>query len=111
MARFKDFGSGSTSEAREPITFDLHGESFEALPEIQGALLIELVKDSASEDPAVTADVIVRFFSQVLTDESYKRFHALTNSKDKIVDVTKLGEITGWLVEEYSDRPEEPREA
>jgi|GEM_PF-4573988 len=111
MARFKDFGSGSTSEAREPITFDLHGESFEAFPEIQGALLIELVKDSSSDDPAVTADIIVRFFSQVLTDESYERFDALIKSKDKIVHVETLGEITGWLVEEYSNRPEEPREA
>jgi len=29
----------------------------------------------------------------------------LLHDKDKIVDVETLGEITGWLIEQYTNRP------
>lgn len=105
MTRFKDFGVGSPVEA-EPLSFKLHGEEFFAIPEIQGKFLIDLVKDSQGEDTAKSAAIILDFFKNVLTDESFERFDALLNSKDKIVSVDTLAEITGWLVEEYTNRPE-----
>jgi hypothetical protein len=109
MSRFKDFGAGSSSDA-EPISFKLHGEEFFGVEEIQGSVLIDLVADSSSEDAAKAAKVILEFFQHVLTDESYERFDKLIKSKDKIVKVDKLGEIVGWLVEEYTNRPESPAE-
>lgn len=82
------------------------------MPEIQGAVLLGLVGDTSGseEDAGKTAGVILGFFKKVLTDESYARFYALINSKDKIVKVETLGEITGWLVEEYTNRPEKQPE-
>lgn len=108
--RFKDFGSEEPSK-EEPPTFDLYGEHFECVPEVQGALMLRLVQDSQDPDPAVSASIILAFFDHVLTDESNERFKALINSKDKIVRIEKLGDITGWLMEEYSERPEEQPEA
>lgn len=104
--RHKDFGAGRKVGNLPPISFDLHGETFNALPQIQGATLIDLVAKSQSDDPATSAEVITTFFEQVLDDESYARFQDLTHSKTKFVDVETLGEITGWLVEEYTNRPE-----
>lgn len=107
--RHKDFGAGSGEEV-EPLSFTLHNEEFIAVPEVQGKLLIELVRQADSEDPSKTAELILTFFEEVLEEESYERFDALLSSK-KIVRVETLAEIMGWLMEEYTNRPEAPTES
>ena len=107
--RFKDFGSG-TDVQKKPLSFKLHDEEFHCVPVLQGKLLLDLVVDSASEAPEAAAKVITSFFKQVLKDESFTRFDTLLSDKEKIVSVETLGEITGWLVEEYTNRPEEQPE-
>ena len=106
MAKFKDFGIGGADPNAEPIKFVIHGEEFECIPEIQGKVLLDLIADSSSDDAVRNAEVSNKFFSKVMTSDSYERFNTLLVSKDKIVSVETLGEITGWLVEQYSDRPE-----
>ena len=110
MAKFKDFGVGKTQEEREPVSFKLHEEEFFGVKQIQGKVLLDLIAKSSSEDPAVSAQIMSDFFSYVLTDESFKRFDSLLHDKEKIVAVETLGEITGWLISEYSERPEEQPE-
>lgn len=110
MTRYKDFGSGSATE-QKPLSFKLHGETFNCVPQVQGKLLLDLVADSSSDDVAKSAGIITKFFEYVLKDESNVRFDALINDKDKIVTVDTLAEITGWLVSEYTNRPEEQPEA
>jgi hypothetical protein len=107
--RFKDFGSGNAVDAK-PLSFKIHDEEFHCVPNLQGKLLLDLVVDSASDDPASSAQVITTFFKNVLLDESNVRFQALLVDKNKFVSVETLGEITGWLVEEYTNRPEEQPE-
>ena len=107
--RFKDFGAGTAGE-NKPLSFKLHDEEFHCVPVMQGKLLLELVVDASSDAPEAAAKVITSFFKQVLQDESYARFDALLSDKDKIVSVETLGEITGWLMEEYTNRPEEQPE-
>lgn len=110
-SKFKDFGSLSTDkEAKPPISFKLYDEEFHCVPEIQGKVLLDLVADASSQDPIKNAALIDDFFGHVLTDESLDRFNALLTSKEKIVSVNALGEITAWLVEQYSSRPEEQPE-
>ena len=109
MARFKDFGSPVTASDK-PLTFRLYDEEFFAIGQIQGATLMGLVKNANVDDPAQSADMLIGFFDEVLLPESLERFNELNKSKDKIVPVDTLAEIVGWLVEEYSGRPEEPRE-
>ena len=111
MTRTKNFGSGTPKKNLDPITFTLHDEDFTAVSQIQGALLIQLVKDSQSTDTSKAAAVILDFFDEVLEEESLVRFKALTHSKDRFVDMQTLAEIVAWLVEEYTNRPEEQRGA
>jgi hypothetical protein len=109
MARFKDFGSPAADKT-EPLTFRLYGQDFHAQANIQGKTLMGLVKNSNIEDPAESAQMIFDFYDTVLLPESRIRFNALLESQENIVPVETLAEIVGWLVEEYSGRPEEPRE-
>lgn len=107
MAKFKDFGVGKAVGEREPISFKLHEEEFYGVKQIQGKVLLDLIAKSGSEDASVSAQIMSDFFSHVLTDESFKRFDTLIHDKEKIVHVETLSEIVGWLIGEYSDRPEE----
>jgi hypothetical protein len=111
MAKFKDFGAGKQITDREPVSFKLHEEEFHCVANIQGKVLLDLVAKSTSEDSSESARVMSEFFENILTDESYKRFDKLVHAKDKFVHVETLSEIVGWLVGQYSDRPEEQPEA
>ena len=107
MSRFKDFGGSANGAKAEPIAFKLWDEEFHCLPEIQGKVLLDMVADSSSEDVSKSSAIATKFFDTVLTDESKVRFDALLINKEKIVTVETLGEIVGWLVEQYSNRPTE----
>jgi hypothetical protein len=109
--RFRDFGSGRIDNEVEPITFALYGETFTCVRMIPGKLLLDLVADSQSEDAAKSAGIITKFFTRVLNKESRERFDILLEDTDRIVDVETLAEITGWLVEEFTNRPEAQSEA
>ena len=104
MTKFKDFGTGETVLNTEPITFKLHGEEFTCYPEVQGIVMLELITESSKED-ADGGAVMVKFFNEVLKEESLKKFNDLIESKDKIVTIETLSEITSWLVEQYTNRP------
>ena len=110
MARFKDFGSGNDVET-EPIVFKLYGEEFTCIPSIQGKVLLEIVSDSASDDVAKSSAVTLRFFRSVLTHESLVRFDQMLDSKETVVSLETLTDISAWLIEEYTNRPEVQPEA
>jgi hypothetical protein len=109
MARFKDFGTDSSAEG--PIVFKVSGEEFTCLPAIQGKTLLDLIASSSSDDPAVASAVTLKFFEQVLSAESLVRFNNLLESKDRIVSIDKLTDISTWLIEEYTSRPNQQPEA
>lgn len=111
MARFKDFGTGKDQAQRELITFKLHEEEFFCVANIQGKVLLDITAKSSADDAATSAQVMSDFFDYVLTEESSKRFDVLVHDKEKFVHVETLGEIVGWLMGQYSDRPEEQPEA
>jgi hypothetical protein len=102
--KFKDFGSGVGE--KEPISFKLHGEEFKCHPAIQGRTLMKVAINADSGDISKAASVVDDFFLVALLPESYKRFTAILESEDKIVTVETLGEISGWLMEQYSSRPD-----
>lgn len=102
--RFKDFGEDS-NVSKEPISFKLYGEEFQCKTAIQGKVLLDIVKETSSEDPGAAAAMIDSFFSTALLPESYERFQNLLKDPEKIVTVETLSEITAWLISEYSERP------
>ena len=102
--RFRDFGSGSEEEPT-PLVFKLYDEEFECYPRVQGKVLLDLVANSNDDDGVGMAKTMSGFFDAVVKPESKKRLDALLSNPDKVVDVETLGEITGWLMEQYSERP------
>lgn len=111
MAKFKDFGGADKRKKKtEPISFKLYDEDFECVSEIQGQVLLEFAAKSASNDSGSSASIISEFFGHVLTDESYKRFSALVKDKNRVVSVETLAEITSWLMEAYTERPNQQPE-
>jgi|AntAceMinimDraft_1070359.scaffolds.fasta_scaffold07509_6 hypothetical protein len=105
MSKFKDFGSSTSIEDMEPVSFKLYGEDFHCVKALPGRVLLDIVAKSSSEDAVDQATVINDFFSHVLVEESLVRFDALVVDKEKVVTTETLGEITGWLVEQYTSRP------
>ena len=103
-ARFKDFGSGGEQNT-EPISFRLHGEDFECVKNLQGNALLNMVAKASSGEATDAADTVRDIFSKALVEESYVRFVKLIDDPEKIVTVDALGQITAWLVEQYSGRP------
>ena len=102
--RFKDFGSGGEVNVA-PLSFKLHGEEFNCKPSLQGKVLLDMVSNAKGDKAEDVASTITTFFSKALVEESYSRFLVLLEHPDKIVTIESLGEITAWLVEEYSGRP------
>lgn len=102
--RFKDFGSGSDVNT-QPLSFKLYGEDYQCKTALQGKVLLDMVADSGSESNGMATALIDKFFAKVLLPESFERFLKLVEDPSKIVTVEKLGEITSWLVEQYSSRP------
>jgi hypothetical protein len=102
--RFKDFGAGENL-SKEPLKFKLHGEDFECWPNLQGKVLLDLASNTSEDDSAAAAKTMNDFFAAALKPESLARFNSLLEDPERIVTVETLGEITAWLVEEYSSRP------
>lgn len=102
--KFKDFGSSNVEELDE-VKFKLYNEEFHCRRAIQGKVLLEVAGSFDGDNVTNANDVIEQFFEAVLEPESRKKFYALLHDPDKIVTVEELGEITGWLVEQYSGRP------
>lgn len=105
MTKFKDFGSGTAQDEKEEISFKIYDEQFSCRPDMPGKVLLNLIAKTGGENPADSAQMIDDFFKAVLMPESYERFDALTQDTERVVSMETIGEITGWLVEAYSDRP------
>lgn len=109
MTKFRDFGSPIIENA-EPISFKLFDEDFICVPVMPGKVMLDMVAKSGSSDPVEQAEIITDFFSTVLVAESLVRFDALLVDKERVVTTETLGEITGWLVEQYAERPNQQPE-
>jgi hypothetical protein len=114
-ARFFDFGSEDRSQD-EPLSFKLEGQTFHAVPNIPGKLMIEFAAasqnagDGEDADQSAAIAIIGTFFNRVLKPESAKRFNDLLESTETVITMERLGKIVEWLMTEYSGRPEEQPE-
>jgi hypothetical protein len=110
MTKFRDFGAGTTTDQTEPIVFKIHGEEFTCKPAIQGKVLIDLASQTSSEDASDAAKAITVLFDNVLVEESLERFNSLLVDDKRIVSVETLSEIVAWLIETYTQRPNQQPE-
>lgn len=109
-SRHRSFTPASSEKKQapkvEPITFDLYDQTFTALPTIQGLVLMEFV-ESTTAGGSASISALKGFLEQALGETEYARFSKLAHDPDpeKEIDIKTIGEIVGFLVEEYSQRP------
>ena len=104
-ARHKDFGAPVDMDAMEPVAFDLYGETFNCYKQIHGVTLLRFVKQANSEEGAAAVEAMLGIFERVMPKAEYERFEELCNDDTKVVPVETLGDIIGWLMEIYAERP------
>jgi hypothetical protein len=91
----------NVTKTAEPITFDIDGEEFEAIPSdrLPAGALATYFQHINDGNLFKAHD---SFFEVVLTDDSYKRFNSRLNDKDNPITVSVLGDIAAWLLgDEY----------
>ena len=103
--RTRDFGKSKRLADFEPLNFTLNDETFNCKPAIQGQTLLQFVAEADSNDGSKAAHALYGFFEQTLVPDDYTRFDEMLKSDEVIVDLSLLGDIASWLVEEYTERP------
>lgn len=103
--RRKSFRGGKSIDEFEPVEFDLNDQTFKCKPALQGAVLLEFVSKADSDSGGQAAGAMYSFFQDCMEESEYERFYEYLNRPDLIIDMTTIGEIASWLVEEYTARP------
>jgi len=91
----------------EPITFDVNGEEFEAIPadRLPAGALATYFQNINDGNLFKAHD---SFFETVLNEDSYTRFNARLNDKENPITVSVLGDIAAWLLgDEYMGKASE----
>lgn len=97
----------SKPKVKTPVTFELDGEEFTAVPQVPGARLLDFIADADSGDGGRAAQALVDFLTGVIVEEDRERFVSLIHDPDKVVEIDTLAEICEWMVGEYAKRPTE----
>lgn len=79
-------------------------EKFTARGSVPGNMLVSMTA-SMNGSAGLQAQELQRMFATVIPDEDKPRFMAILDDPDTAVPIETLGEIIGWLAEEYSSRP------
>lgn len=108
-ARFKDFGKTQTIDEFPPLGFALNGEEFSCKQAMSGAALLDFVRRADGDSGGMAAEAIIQFLNSSLEEDDAARFDTMIKDPDQIVQVETLGEIAGWLVEQYTTRPTKAR--
>ena len=108
-ARFRDFGTTQTLDEFPPLGFKLNEEEFSCKQAMSGAALLDFVRRADSDSGGMAAEAIIQFLNMSLEEDDAARFDAMIKDPDRIVEVETLGEIAGWLVEQYTTRPTRAR--
>ena len=106
--RRKSFKGGKSIDEFEPVEFDLNDQTFRCKPALQGAVLLEFVSKADSDSGGQAAGAMYGFFQDCMEEAEYERFREYLNRDDLIIDMSTIGEIASWLVEEYTARPTTP---
>lgn len=102
----KSFTPAKKKEAKEPIEFELFGDTFKAYPKIAGVTLLEFIASgNNSEDGSSTAQGILDYLKASMKKEEYQRFHAVVSDPENEVEIETLSEIVAYLIGEQSSRP------
>jgi hypothetical protein len=102
----------------KPVTFDLEGtgidskswkESFEAIPQVPGASLLDFIADADSNQGGRASQAVIDFLEGCVIDEDKERFRELIRDPKRVIHIDDIADVCEWLVEVYTDdTPTEP---
>lgn len=113
--RHKSFTTAAPVQV--PVTFDVDGvdtdqrpwkESFEAVPAVPGAALLDFIADADSDDGGRASQALVDFLEGAIVEDDKERFRDLIRDPKRLIEIETLAQICEWLVEQYATRPTEP---
>lgn len=96
----------------KPLTFDLEGvgldkkpwsESFEAMPQIPGATLLDFIADADSNEGGRASQAVIDFLEGSIVEDDKERFRDLIRDPKRVIHIDDLADICEWLVEVYTD--------
>lgn len=94
--------SFSTGVEKDPITFDVDGEEFTAVPDIPGGVLLDIAGVLMSGDFSI--DGLNSFFNAAIVEGDHERFAKMIR-KEAGPGLAVLVDIVKFLVEEYTGFP------
>jgi len=108
VTRKKSFRAGRAISEFDEVEFDLNDQKFKCKRAMQGAVLLEFASRADGESGGAAAGALYGFFADCMEASEYERFRAYINQDDLIIEMSELGDIASWLVEQYAARPTEP---
>lgn len=106
----RDFDSEIDRTEKEPIWFKLMGKRWECAEDVNGKRLLDNVAMLDGDTVADQRDGVIAIFRDCVEESQSEEFFDLLDDPDTIVPMGKLVEISGWLAEQYADRPTKQRE-
>jgi hypothetical protein len=104
------FDAAQRERKREPVSFELRGESFACVEELSGWAVLDFYASENTTEGANRA--VQQLFRDALVDADVPRFEALCRRKSakgfRVVGEQELSGIAAWLLEAYSGRPPGP---
>lgn len=137
MTRHKSFDT-QEPEQRDPVTFDLKGETFTCAPEVTGTALLDFFTGIGSGNDALGANATLSFLTAAMTIDCTKcegtgriqteegpedcavcggdgddisefiRFRKFAKDRRNHIDLKKIMEVGMYLSAEYGLRPTRP---
>lgn len=104
IMRHKSF---TRAKKREPVTFDLDGDTFECVRKMPMSLTRKISKLTDVESSNVNSklDLFMEILEGLMLDSSYELFNRRLSDKTNPIDVEELSDIIEWLIEVYTGRP------
>lgn len=102
---FSDSSEDASDDIKSiPVTFELAGETFTAKAQVQGIVLMDFLEES--DGGGVSSLVAFKtFLKESMAEEEYTRLNSHLRTSDEYIDITKIAQVVGYLVEEYTSRP------
>lgn len=88
----------------DKIPFRFRGEDFEAYGDVPGAVTLEFIEFSGSDEGADQAKSIRLYLERSMDKASYKRFKAIAYDPEQEVGIPELNEIVLYLIQERAER-------
>lgn len=91
------------------LSFDLNGEQFQCIDDIDGLTLLDTVTGMREDDPASNVAVVKSFLRIALPGEGdYERFERTVRAPRSGVNAERLVGILTDLLEQYTSFPSSP---